>query len=73
MDPLPPTLSVPQGAKALGVNPRTLYNLVGRRECPAIRAGRVIRIPTIEFITALRLDRDLVERKLAEPQPHLVA
>jgi hypothetical protein len=47
--------------------------MVGRRECPAIRAGRVIRIPTIEFITALRLDRDLVERKLAEPQPHLVA
>jgi excisionase family DNA binding protein len=70
MDHLSPTISVSEAATVLGVNPRTVYNSVGREGgCPAVRLGRVIRIPTLEFIAAYRLDRALVASKLAEPVP----
>lgn len=64
---LPPTISVPEAAKVLEVNPRTVYNAVGREGgCPAVKLGRIIRIPTVEFITFYRLDPELVASKLAE-------
>jgi excisionase family DNA binding protein len=47
-----PTLSVPEAAAILGVNPRTVYNAVEAKTCPAIRMGRIIRIPTARFIAA---------------------
>ena len=41
--------SVPEAARVLGVNPRSLYSAIDRGECPAIRVGRLIRIPTARF------------------------
>jgi excisionase family DNA binding protein len=43
------TLSVPEAARVLGVNPRSLYSAIDRGKCPAIRVGRLIRIPTARF------------------------
>lgn len=50
-----PTLSVPEAAAVLGVHPRTVYNAVEAKTCPAIKMGRIIRIPTAQFITAYGL------------------
>lgn len=66
---LPPALSAPQAANILDANARTVYNAIERGECPAVRLGRIIRIPTLEFIAAYHLDRDLVASRLAEPVP----
>ncbi len=43
------TLTVPEAAELLGVNPRTVYVAIERGECPAIRVGRNIRVPTARF------------------------
>jgi excisionase family DNA binding protein len=50
------TISVPEAAQLLGVNARTVYNAVERGECPAIRVGRVIRIPTARFLATYHLE-----------------
>ena len=42
-DPL--LLTVPQAAELLGVSGDLVYDMVHRRELPAIRLGRLIRIP----------------------------
>jgi excisionase family DNA binding protein len=43
-------LSVPEAARVLGVNPRSVYRLVGARVIPAIRLGtRRIAIPRREL------------------------
>ena len=51
-----PTISVPEAAKILGVNARTVYNAVDRGECPSIRVGRIIRIPTARFLATYGLE-----------------
>ena len=43
------TLTVQEAAKILGKNPRTVYIAIERGECPAIRVGRIILIPTARF------------------------
>jgi excisionase family DNA binding protein len=45
-----PFLTVTQAAQILEVNPRTIYSAVDRGECPAVRVGKVIRIPTVRFL-----------------------
>ena len=50
------TLTVIEAAQVLGVNPRTIYEAIGRDECPAIRVGRVIRIPTDRFLAHYGLE-----------------
>jgi excisionase family DNA binding protein len=60
---LPPTLSVPEAAAVLGVNPRTVYNAIDSNQCPSIRVGRAIKIPTGRFLTAYELESDLVAEK----------
>ena len=47
-------LTVAQAAKVLGVNVRTIYNAIDRKECPAVRVGKVIRIPTDQFLAMYR-------------------
>ena len=54
------TITVPEDAALLGVNARTIYNAVDRGECPAIRVGRVIRIPRVEFLTHYRIAESAV-------------
>jgi excisionase family DNA binding protein len=51
------TISVPEAAELIGMNPRTVYNAVDRGECPAIRVGRTIRIPTAEFLAHYRIPK----------------
>ena len=50
-----PTLSVVEAAAVLEVKPRTVYNAVEAGTCPAIRMGRIIRVPTARFIAAYGL------------------
>jgi excisionase family DNA binding protein len=54
-----PTLSVPEAADILGVHPRTIYNAVEADTCPAIHMGRIIRIPTAQFLEHYRLERSV--------------
>ena len=46
MEQKPETLKVAEVAAKLRVDPRTVYRMIDRRELPAIRIGRLIRIPT---------------------------
>ena len=41
----PGLLNVPAAARYLGVSADLVYDMVHRRELPAIRLGRLIRIP----------------------------
>lgn len=38
-------LSIRQAAEALSVSPKTVHELIGRRELASLRVGRVRRIP----------------------------
>lgn len=46
MEQKPETLKVAEVAAKLRVDPRTVYRMIDRGELPAIRIGRLIRIPT---------------------------
>ncbi len=46
MEQKPETLKVAEVAAKLRVDPRTVYRMIERRELPAIRIGRLIRVPT---------------------------
>ncbi len=46
MEQKPETLKVAEVAAKLRVDPRTVYRMIDRGELPAIRVGRLIRIPT---------------------------
>jgi excisionase family DNA binding protein len=45
-----PYLNVAEAATILEVNVRTMYNAIDRGECPVVRVGRVIKIPTARFL-----------------------
>jgi excisionase family DNA binding protein len=45
-----PVLTVSQAAAILGVNLRTAYSAIERGEWPAVRVGRIIRIPTARLL-----------------------
>jgi excisionase family DNA binding protein len=45
MDDLAALLTVPETAKLLRISRNLAYDLVARGEIPAVRLGRVIRIP----------------------------
>ncbi len=47
------TLKVAEVAAKLRVDPRTVYRMIDRGELPAIRVGRLIRIPTKALETIL--------------------
>ena len=67
MAALPPALSVAEAAVALGVNPRTVYNMIETGQCPSVKLGqRVIKVPTSKFIATYELDRSDVVEKLDE-------
>ena len=60
-----PYLNVTEAAEILEVNPRTVYSAIDRGECPAVRVGKIIRIPTVRFLdhyglTAQPADADSV-------------
>ncbi len=43
------TLTVPEAATVLGVNPQTIYIAIRRNEIPVVRVGRKILIPEARF------------------------
>ena len=47
-------LTVPETAKLLRISRNLAYELVARGELPAIRLGRVIRIPRDELTARIR-------------------
>jgi excisionase family DNA binding protein len=53
-------LSIKQAAEALGVCPRTLYNLRKRRKIPFVQLGRRVLFPKAELE---RWIREQAERK----------
>jgi excisionase family DNA binding protein len=55
-----PTISVPEAAAILGVHPRTVYNMVTMGDCPHIKLGRLIRIPTAQLLEHYGLERKSV-------------
>ncbi len=65
MDDLAALLTVPEAAKLLRISRNLAYDLVARGEIPAVRLGRVIRIPrgslgewlTREAATRMSADR----------------
>ena len=57
----PLLLTVPETARLLRISRNLAYELVARGELPAVRLGRVIRIPRSE------LD-DWLERSVAKPE-----
>jgi excisionase family DNA binding protein len=46
---LPPYLSPRQVAKLLGVNVKTVYAAIERRELKSVRVGRTLRVPREEI------------------------
>ena len=50
---LPPTLSVEQAAKVMGVSRRHAYYLAKREEIPVVRFGGRIRIPTRRLVAMI--------------------
>jgi hypothetical protein len=50
-----PTLSVKRGAYVLGVSPRVLYTEIERDNCPHIRVGRRVLLPTLKFLVHYQL------------------
>ena len=45
-----PTITVPRAAAILRVDPRTLRAAIARDQCPVIRVGVAMRIPTAKFL-----------------------
>ncbi len=62
----PMLLTVPETARLLRISRNLAYELVARGELPAVRLGRVIRIPRSE------LD-DWLERSVAKPERPVTA
>ena len=51
--PVPPTITVHQAARALQVQPATIYNWIRADEFPHLRLGGRIRIPTAKLADLL--------------------
>ena len=62
LDPaaLPPTLSVEEAAKLVGVGRNACYRAAHRGEIPAFRVGHKLRIPTAGLLRLLHIE-DLEE------------
>jgi excisionase family DNA binding protein len=58
---LPPTLTVEQAAKLLGIGRNQTYEAVARGELPAMRIGRRWIIPTLRLLKLLGVGTDDVE------------
>ncbi len=56
---LPPTLTVPQAARVLGIGRTLAYELVRTQAwpTPVVRAGRLIKIPTAPLLELLATGR----------------
>ncbi len=66
MNDSPMLLTVPETARLLRISRNLAYELVARGELPAVRLGRVIRIPRRE------LD-DWLEKSAAKPERPVTA
>jgi hypothetical protein len=53
---LPPTLTVPQAGKVLGLGHYAAYDAVKRGEIPVLRFGRRLIVPTPALLAMLGLD-----------------
>jgi excisionase family DNA binding protein len=75
-DVLPPTISVEQAGKLLGVSRRAAYRAVHRGDIPSLHIGRRLLVPTAHLLDLLgladkgqvKVDTRLLEA-LSEPQP----
>ena len=47
LDDLPDALTVRQAADVLGISKNSTYEAIRRGEIPAVRIGRVIRVPAL--------------------------
>lgn len=63
---LPPTLTVEQAAKLLGVGRNQTYEAVARGELPAMRIGRRWVIPTVRLLRLLGVGADEAEQSRAQ-------
>jgi excisionase family DNA binding protein len=52
-DDLPPTVSVEQAGKLLGLSRRSAYRAVERGEIPVLRFGRRLLVPTARLLVML--------------------
>lgn len=50
-----PTITVERAAAVLGISHRSGYNAVERGELPALRVGRLVRVPTAKFLAQYEL------------------
>ena len=54
--PSDPTMSVPDAGRLLGVGRNAAYEAVARGEIPAIRIGRILRVPKAALMRMLALE-----------------
>ena len=60
----PPTISVHQAARLLGVTPPTAYAWVRSNEIPSLRLGGRIRVPSARLADLLGMTLDELARSL---------
>lgn len=53
LEALPPTVSVEEAGELLGISRRSAYRAVERGELPALRVGRLLRVPTPKLLALL--------------------
>ncbi|HVM13718.1 MAG TPA: helix-turn-helix domain-containing protein [Egibacteraceae bacterium] len=66
---LPPTLSVEQAGRMLGVPRATAYRAAARGQLPTFRIGRRLLVPTARLLDLLGLAAEAMDPDDAEPSP----
>lgn len=68
---MPPTLTVEEAAKLLGIGRRQAYEAVHRGEIPVVRIGRRLIVPTKSLLELIGLTTEEVRVTTAAAQPTL--
>jgi excisionase family DNA binding protein len=66
LEALPPTLSVAEAARLLGVSGDSIYEGVRRDEIAAAKLGRSVRVLTAPLLSSLSIDEETAARVLQE-------
>lgn len=67
LEELPPTISVEQAGKVLGISRRSAYRAAGTGELPTIRVGRRLLVPTARLMQLLGVTAAPATADLAPP------
>jgi excisionase family DNA binding protein len=54
--PKDPTVSVPEAGRVLGIGRTAAYEAVARGQIPALRIGRLLRVPTAAILRMLECE-----------------